>query len=289
MNFKKYFWRNWFSSAFVFFLLIGAIVLVNRPDIFQNLLSKIGLTSPVNNDIAHSFTDSEYPESLVPFPSQKGEWIKKPNYLIYYDQDIMQARFALHKLESADTRGSANRHGLRFNENEPTMLPVASYSDYSGSGFDRGHLVPAADFQCCQEQLEETFAMSNVAPFDSLLNRYAWAELEKKTRQWARRYGELYVITGPVFEHRMQYFGKYTDISVPTHFYKLLVRYSTNSSIPESTIAFLLPNEPTPHFVMERQMVSIDDLEAKTGLDFFKSLPDELEDKLENARRNGSW
>lgn len=289
MAIRKYFWRSYLSNTLIFFLLIGGIVYVTRPDIIQNFLSKVGLADPVSYDVAHSLASSEYPQNIVPQPSTRGTWVEKPNYMLYYDQDIMQARFTLHKLTGASTRGEANRFGLRFNEDELIGLATAAYGDYSGSGFDRGHLVPAGDFRCCQTLMEETFGMSNIAPFDSLLNRYAWTELELKTRSWARRYGEVYVITGPVFEHRMQYFGRYNDVSVPTHFFKLIFRLTKNSTIPESTVAFVLPNEAVSHFVMDRHKVSIDQLEEMTELDFFKLLPDDFEAELEKVSQNGSW
>lgn len=289
MSIRKYFWRKYLSNILVFLILTGTIIFISRPDIIQNLLLKVGLEMPVSYDKGHSAEAAEFHQNIVPEPITEGVWVEKPNFLLYYDQDIMQARFTLHKLTAESTRGKASRFGLRFNENELIGVSTAAYSDYSGSGFDRGHLVPAGDFKCCQSLMDETFGMSNIAPFDSLLNRYGWNELEIKTRSWARRFGDLYVITGPVFEHRLGYFGRYNDISVPTHFFKLIFRMSGNSTVPESTIAFVLPNKSVQHFVMDRHMVSIDQLEEMTGLDFFKLLPDDFEAKLEGARQNGGW
>ncbi|MGR3809383.1 DNA/RNA non-specific endonuclease [Jiulongibacter sp. NS-SX5] len=289
MALRKYFWRNYLASGFVFLALLLALVLINRPEIIHNTLVKLGLKTPESYDIAHSVSFTDYPEIILPEPSTYGSWVEKPNYVLFYDQDIMQARFTLHKLTASDTRGEASRYGVRFDENELIGLSTAAYRDYSGSGYDRGHLVPAGDFRCCQSLMEETFGMSNIAPFDSLLNRYAWTELELKTRSWARRFGEVYVITGPIFENRLNYFGRYNDICVPTHFFKLVFRMNRNTKEPQESIAFVLPNEPTLHFDVEKFRVSIDQLEELTEMDFFALLQDVKETKLESSKVNGRW
>jgi endonuclease G len=291
MAYRNSFWRRYFGSAAVFAIVIGLIYILNNTDVVGDFLSKGGIKK--TGDIASAQKgigqESYYPDTIIPQPEMAGQWINKPNFMLYYDEDIMQARFTLHKLEGAFTRGEANRYGIRFDEDEVLSAETARYSDYSGSGYDRGHLVPAGDFKCCQELLTETFSMSNIAPFDSVLNRYAWNELEIKTRSWARKNGTVYVITGPVFGHRFQYIGRYNDVSVPTHFFKIIFTLSGNTGIPKKTIAFLLPNEPIDKFTQERRQVSLDKIEELTGLDFFKMLPDDLENKLEAQNQNGSW
>ena len=291
MAYKNSFWGRYFGSAVVFALVIGLIFILNNPDVIGGFLSKVRIKVP--EDIASAQKDiseeSYYPDTIIPQPEMAGQWIYKPNFMLFYDEDIMQARFTLHKLEGAFTRGEANRYGIRFKEDEVLAAETARYSDYSGSGYDRGHLVPAGDFKCCQELLAETFSMSNIAPFDSVLNRYAWNELEMKTRSWARKYGTVYVITGPVFGNKFQYIGRYNEVSVPTHFFKIMFTLSGNTGIPKKVIAFLLPNEPINKFTQERRQVSLDKIEELTGLDFFKMLPDDLENKLEAANQTGSW
>jgi endonuclease G len=291
MAYRNSFWRGYFGSVTSFLIAISLIYFLNNPDIFLSYLSKLGIYKSEDSAVAQSKTGEEsyYPDTIIPQPEMSGHWIYKPNFMLFYDEDIMQARFTLHKLDGVSTRGDANRFGIRFDEDEVLSTETARYSDYSGSGYDRGHLVPAGDFQCCQDKLAETFSMSNIAPFDSVLNRYAWNELEMKTRNWARRNGTVYVISGPVFRHRFQFIGRYNDLSVPTHFFKIIFTLSGNTSIPNKVIAFLLPNEPIDKFTMERSQVTLDKLEEMTSLDFFKMLPDELENKIEAANQTGSW
>jgi endonuclease G len=291
MAYRNSFWRRYFGSAAAFLVALILIYLLNNANIFHTILAKLSFQTreDIAVDQSASGEESYYPEIIIPQPQMAGTWIHKPNFLLFYDTDIMQARFTLHKLEASFTRGDANRYGIRFNEDEVLETKTAWYSDYSGTGYDRGHLVPAGDFKCCQTDMVETFSMSNIAPFDSVLNRYAWNELEMKTRSWARRLGTVYVITGPVFEHRFKYIGRYTEVSVPTHFFKIIFTLSGNTGIPKNIIAFLMPNEPMYKFTQERSTVNLDKIEQLSGLDFFKMLPDELENKLEAANQTGGW
>ncbi|AWV97362.1 DNA/RNA non-specific endonuclease [Arcticibacterium luteifluviistationis] len=288
MAYSKPFWQKYIGSFWAFVLMLLAIYLLNHPDLLHKALSKFGLEKE-RTVVQSEPVNALYSDFMLPEPSTYGEWIEKPNFLVYYDEDIMQARFTLHKLEGGFTRGEASRYGIRFDDQEVLASQTAAYYDYSGSGYDRGHLVPAGDFKCCQANMEETFSMSNIAPFDSVLNRYAWNELEIKTRSWARKYGTIYVITGPVFEHRFLYIGKQNDVSVPTHFFKVLFTLSKDGSKPQNIVAYLMPNEALYHFEEKSMKVSIDKLEELTKLDFFVKLPDDLENKLEAATQIGNW
>ena len=289
MTRRKYFWKTYISGAFVLLLLTASIYLLNRPYLFTDLLSKVGVQFEQSHDPSQIENAFQPAKVAIPISEFRGFWVYKPNYLLFYDPVIMQARFTLHRLKAADTRGNANRYGIRFNENEAIGSGTAAYRDYSGSGYDRGHLVPAGDFQCCQPLQEETFAMSNIAPFDSVLNRYAWNELEIKIRSWARKNDNLYVITGPLFEHQLHLIGRYNDVAVPTHFFKLIFTLDPENKQPVKTLAVVLPNVPLYDLDLEKVTTSIDELERISELDFFQSLPDVIENKMEKAIKNGSW
>ncbi|MFT4733773.1 MAG: endonuclease G [Algoriphagus sp.] len=291
MAHRNYFYQRYIGSAAAFVIVIGLIYILNNSESLNNLRVRLGLTETrqKTRSLSDELATMSYPETIVPMPNSFGEWVYKSNYMLYYDEAISQARFTLHKLEGSYTRGEASRSGIRFDEKEGLASETAKYYDYSGSGYDRGHLVPAGDFKCCQAEMIETFSMSNIAPFDSTLNRHAWNELEIKTRSWARKFGTVYVITGPVFQHSYIYIGKQNEVSVPTHFFKVIFTLSSNKSIPEKVIAFILPNEPVSKFTMEKRQIKIDDLEEMTELDFFRLLPDDYEEKLESSMKTGSW
>lgn len=273
----SYFWRNYFGSAIFFMLLLIIIIFLTRPEWFQRNDTRLKAKLDIEQALV--------PSGILPSPSFNGEWVIKPNYLLFYDQSVMQSRFTVHKLSKTQVTGNASRYQIRYNQDELIGSGTAAYRDYSRSGFDRGHLVPAADFQCCQELMNETFAMSNIAPFDTTLNRHAWAELEQKIRFWARKKGELYVISGPVFVNKNYSIGRYNEVVVPTHFFKVICTFD-KGQVNES-ISYLLPNLALDKMDFKNFRVSIDQLENRTNLDFFKGISDE--DVIESKTQVGSW
>ena len=287
----NYFWRRYAASGFIFLCLFGALYLINHPDFIKKIIGKLSGNDVVKNEASFVGFDADVPYSknLIPVCDAGDEWIIKPNYAILYDEAVVQARVSIHKLSKKDTQGSAVRYGLRFDEDEPVMSEIASWKDYSGTGFDRGHLVPSGDFQCCQDLLTATFAMSNVAPFDSVLNRHAWQELEIFTRRMARKKGEIYVLTGPIFKKPERFIGRFHDIQIPSHFFKVLVYQPDSQASPQAVAAYVLPNIPLMEFDEKAFRVSIDNLEHQTGVDFFAYLPDHIEAQFENKVKFGSW
>jgi endonuclease G len=161
----------------------------------------------------------------------------------------------------------------------------AERADYRGSGFDRGHQCPNADARGRGKKVvAESFLLSNMTPQEPKLNQVKWAELEDKIRGWAVEFGEVYVVTGPVFldeagegivKHRV--IGK-NRVAVPTHYYKIVLRRSAAGKL--DALAFLIANKKMTG-TFESHLTSIDEIERITGLDFFRELPDQVEDPLE--------
>lgn len=179
-----------------------------------------------------------------------------------------------------------NKHERRNNFRTDQNLPTGSASpaDYTNSGYDRGHLAPAADFDFNRKALSESFYMTNISPQLPAFNRGAWKELEDQVRKWATEYDSLYVITGPVLEKGLKKIGD-NRVSVPKYFYKIIF----DSREPEiKMIGFLMPNKkitqgPWPY------VVPIDSIEKVSGLNFFPQIPDILEDSLESMIQSPYW
>ena len=116
-----------------------------------------------------------------------------------------------------------------FKRDKKVISGSASSKDYTHSNYDRGHLVPAADFRWSKRLYKETFLMSNVSPQKKELNRYIWKDLEKQIRDdWARLYKELHVTTGPILNDNLtKLTNKHgtTNISIPDYFYKVIIDY----------------------------------------------------------------
>ncbi|GMO53499.1 MAG: hypothetical protein Pg6C_19880 [Treponemataceae bacterium] len=158
----------------------------------------------------------------------------------------------------------------------------AASSDYTHSGYDRGHLAPAADMRFDLEAMSESFYMSNIAPQTPALNRYAWKYAEDMTRSLAEQYGRVWVVSGPILGRAdFKTIGQ-NNVAVPDYFYKALL-YPIDEPPYYGAVAFIMPNENPSRNHMD-YTVSIDDIETGTGLDLFPALDDEIEKIVEAIR-----
>jgi endonuclease G len=201
------------------------------------------------------------------------------------------------------SESNADRKRSRFKTEGEDIAPEhrATLNDYKGSGYDRGHLAPAANHKRSQEDQQETFMLANVSPqVGSGFNQRFWKKLEKDVRHWGSGDDEVHVVTGPAYlsedggqSDQVSYkvIGE-NQVAVPTHFFKVMLaeRPTEDGGVEVRTQAFLVPNKKIrKNARKERFLVSIDDLEKKTGLDFFNRLPDELEDVLEAELPTKVW
>ncbi|MCO7183805.1 DNA/RNA non-specific endonuclease [Tenacibaculum sp. XPcli2-G] len=218
------------------------------------------------------------------FPtSTTGVIIKHNGYQLSYSEKHEQAEWVAYPLDKSDI-AYTNRKRPFFIVDPKVKTKSADWRNYKKSGYDKGHLCPAGDRRASKNAHDETFYTSNISPQNHEFNAGIWNKLEQKTRYWAKKYNHLYVVTGGVLEPDLKTIGK-EKVSVPNYFYKVLLDYTQ----PEiKAIAFLLPHKesskPLSDFV-----VSIDELEQKTGIDFFPELPDNIENQLEASANYKNW
>jgi endonuclease G len=176
-----------------------------------------------------------------------------------------------------------------------TTIPYgyrSELSDYSGSGFDRGHMAPAGDMKRNRQAMAESFLLSNISPQVEIgFNRHIWKNLESAVRGWVRQRGPLVIITGPVFavnNNRVTYqvIGA-NHVAVPTHFFKIVVDAKDIENV--EALAFMLPNETLSERTFDEFLAPIDDIERATGLDFLSSLPEAVQRKIESKKSEAVW
>ncbi len=171
-------------------------------------------------------------------------------------------------------------------------LPVgqrAELEDYKGSGYDRGHLAPAADMARDAQTMSESFLLSNMTPQVGVgFNRGIWKKLEEKVRDWVQQRKNMYIFTGPIFSDPKHYntIGS-NKVAIPTHFYKIVVS-CTETGDNFDAIAFILPNQKNPDDMLPEFITSIDEIEKLTGLDFMAELDLDTQAKLE-AKKASMW
>lgn len=210
----------------------------------------------------------------------------KHDYLafsVYFNPDLHIPNAVVYELTATETIGKEKR----FNnfEHDPKVAGCAFPWDYTNSGYDRGHMAPAADMKWNLQAMRESFYMTNVCPQNRSLNSGAWHKLEKKVREWAERDGALIVITGPIVSSKNETIGKETHVTVPTAFFKVILAHNVQ---PMRAIAFVYPNERSKGGLREH-VKSVDEVEILTGLDFFASLPDDIENKIESRCNLDEW
>lgn len=168
---------------------------------------------------------------------------------------------------------------------DPAVEGCATLDDYRNSGFDRGHLAPAADMKWSARAMDDCHMLTNICPQEKSVNAGAWATVEKNSRKWANRYGTLYIVAGPVEGDRMTRHIGLSRLPVPERFFKVIVAPEAD---PPMGIAFLMPNHPFDGGA-QAAVTSIDEIETITGYDFFAALPDDIEDEVEAQHSMARW
>lgn len=205
-------------------------------------------------------------------------------YTLSYNEKYAQANWVYYKLEAKNLAIAGHERGDDFRSDPLVATESASVKDYKGSGFDRGHLLPAADMAWSEEAMSETFFMSNMSPQAPSFNRGIWKKLETLVREWALIDTTLFVVTGPVLKDGLPVIGE-NQVSVPKLFYKVILDYHA----PEyKGIGFVMGNSKLPGEVIE-YAVTIDSVESLTGIDFFHELPDDFEAQIESSKNLFKW
>lgn len=203
--------------------------------------------------------------------------IERESYILAYDGRCKQARWVYEELTTGRVQGAIERKQFHFKEDP--LIPASIRStkeDYAGSGFDRGHLCPAADAKFNENMMEETFFLSNVSPQCPEFNRGFWSKLETHVRSLALQHGAVDVFTGGLYLPRddgtgkrfvkYQVIGK-NDVAVPTHYFKVI--FGRGGSPLES---YILPNEQiSAETPLKEFRTTLEKVEKAAGIVFSES------------------
>lgn len=205
-------------------------------------------------------------------------------FSLLYDEEHEQPMWVAYHLSREELYGTSKRKdNFRADPSIPTES--ASLSDYRGSGYDRGHLIPAADLSWSEEAMSDSFYLSNMSPQEPQFNRGIWSTLEATVRNFADTEGGVYVVTGPILtDGPYMTIGK-NEVTVPKHYYKVILDYTEPDF---KAIGFVLPNEGSDER-LESFATTVDEVERLTNLDFFPLLPDKLEESLESSFSVAQW
>jgi len=220
-------------------------------------------------------------DDLLP-TSTTGQVVKHTYYVLSYSEVHEQPEWVYYKLTASFVNGPVSRTD-DFRPDPKVSTGSAQLYDYKGSGYDRGHLCPAGDMKLSRQAMSETFYMSNMSPQEPSFNRGIWKNLEATVRNWAVREGEIYVVTGGILKSTKGTIGT-NRVAVPKYYYKVVYDPTGDKKM----IALILPNEKGTK-PLQSYVVSVDEVEALTGIDFFPELPDNLENRLESSSNTALW
>ncbi|MBD5234090.1 MAG: DNA/RNA non-specific endonuclease [Bacteroidales bacterium] len=218
--------------------------------------------------------------SVVTIPASTPQIMKDyEGFTVSFNPECHQPNYVVWELTGEESDGT-NKRESNFRP-DPSVPDCATLDDYRNSGYDRGHMAPAADMKWSREAMADCHYLTNICPQDHKLNSGRWSTLEAKSRTWAKRDSAIIIISGPILTDIMpRKIGK-SEIPVPERFFKVILSPYSN---PPRAIGFIVPNIPNAEGI-EKLAVSVDQVEAITGFDFFSALPDSLENAIE-ARLN---
>ncbi len=232
----------------------------------------------------HSYSQ-QYQAVEIPAPlkNKKEQILHRKAYTVSYNKETRCPNWVAWHLTAEHADGLLKRHNS-FREDEDVRRPRATLEDYKGSGWSKGHMCPAGDNKWDELAMEESFLLTNVCPQNQSLNSGAWNRIEMDCRQWARKYGEVFIVCGPVLLKREhETIGK-NRVVVPEAFFKVVLCMKDKPK----AIGFVIRNNEGKK---KRDMFvnSVDEVERITGYDFFPALPDEVENVIEAKADIKEW
>lgn len=204
-------------------------------------------------------------------------------YKTCFSKNKKLARWVSYTLNEEMFRGNANRENEFFID---PLIPKYSLKPehYYRSGFDRGHLVPAADMKITDISMRESFFMTNVAAQSPSFNRGVWKRAENLIRGLTSPNKNYEVISGLIFDFRKKT-PSTSHLNIAKAFYKIIF-YHNKDEI--KVLAFLIPHKKSQED-LRAFLVPVDTIEALTNIDFFQDLPDSIEDQIESKSRPHLW
>ena len=209
------------------------------------------------------------------------ELIKYKGYTVSYNKKHKIPNWVYYELLASETDGPYSRNGKDFRQDSSVKVPQANDNDYKRSGWSRGHMAPAGDFKWSEDAMWDTFYYTNCCPQNLRLNQGQWETLEEKARGWARSFGRVIIITGPIIGNNINGTIGKSQIVIPDAFFKAV-------RTDKQAIAFIMYNHNN-NANLQKCAMSIDDLEQITGFDLFSELDDATENQIESSYQLKYW
>ena len=227
------------------------------------VFATLSLANPIDDKCPQH---APYGAPISKIPTTQGQYLCRVGYAAHYNYNTKVSEYVVERIVKQNLSGGQKR-GDDFREDPEVPVQFRStLKDYQGSGYDRGHMAPAADFPYSAQAMSESFFLTNMMPQVPGNNRGIWKYTETYTRAWVEAYGEALVVTGVIYSQPLPDMGN--GVKVPSHIYKVVVVPSIGKSI-----SFLFPNQKLPVEDLPKYIVSIAEIEQYTGLQIMPKLP----------------
>ncbi|MBR6431470.1 MAG: DNA/RNA non-specific endonuclease [Muribaculaceae bacterium] len=265
-------WREWLK-----FIAWGLTVAVVCFLLYRIIVKDSGThLAPLSAETRDSLMTIGVPQGM------SDTLVRYDAFEVHFNSERGIANCAVYEFVTNELNGTVERGGEFLQDASVKGCPAPQ--DYAGSGLHRGHLVPAGDLKWNENAMRQSFLLTNVCPMHKALNEGGWAKLEEKVREWTARDSALLVFTGPVVGDSDTTLAS-GHVTVPSAYYKIILAPCVR---PMRAIAFIYPNGYSGGR-LRQYAVSIDEVERRTGLDFFPTLPDNEQQRLESEVNLEAW
>ena len=224
--------------------------------------------------------------SFLPLPLKdvSEQILYRKGYTVSYNKDTKIPNWVAWHLTAEHVTGPYRRPGGAWHEDQDVPQPRATFADYRDGIWSRGHMCPAGDNKWDRDAMYDTFLLTNCSPQHANLNSGVWNQIEMSCRRWAEKYGDIYIVCGPIlFRHEHETIGP-NKIVVPEAFFKVVL--CLNGS-PKG-IGFICRNTDGSR-AKDFYVNSISQVERITGMTFFPDLPKDIAEDVKSQADLGKW
>ncbi len=215
--------------------------------------------------------------------------LRNPHFMIGYSDLRGNPLWVSYQIQPVAKNSRSLKRPSSFKSDWRSLHRV-KHKDYTGSGYDRGHMAPnyAISRLYGKSAQLDSFFMSNITPQRPKLNRKLWQRLEEvEINYFTKLSDKIWVMTGTIFDDNSAHLKSAAHVKIPTAFYKIYIREDNNET--PYALAFIMPQNVKGTEALTQYLSTIDEIEQRTGLDFFSELEDGIEDKLEASILPKSW
>ncbi len=238
-----------------------------------------------SNCFAQQITTSDKRIELpLPLDNKSEQILYRKGYTVSYNKDYKIPNWVAWHLTSEHSSGPFQRPTNAWHEDEEVPVPRATLADYKGSGWSRGHMCPAGDNKWDSVAMYESFLFTNSCPQNANLNSGDWNQIEMACRRWAERYGDIYIICGPILYNKEHEAIGPNKVVVPEAFFKVVICLN---GTPKG-IGFIRKNTDTTKR-NDLYINTINEVERITGITFFPHLPSDVSEVVKSKADLKDW